>query len=390
METTKGYLAQIWNKFGVFGVALLTTFLVAPQLLVADPVDLALHKDYLSSDPNQHGWDKPGLTDGVEGKDPENCFATDDSPNFPKNVTVDLGSIQPFTTVVFGVPPFGSTKTVDVSVSADGTTFTPFGEYVFKLGEPQRAVLKGTAQARYVRLTYVDHYSQQNVYGNTYAFTSELEVYNGDAPPAPPPPLLREECEWCDLWMPHFPENKLPRVLLIGDSITRGYSGAVDKLLDGKAYVFRLADSHFLNDPMLMTEIAMVLDNQKFDVVHFNNGMHGWQYSEDDYRKYFPGFLDVIRKHAGHAKLIWATTTPLKVDNQAAPGSPVPTNARIAARNAIALEFITPFGIPVDNRNALVAGHPEYHDADTVHFNDKGVNVQAAQVAAEIQKLLPP
>jgi len=124
--------------------------------------------------------------------------------------------------------------------------------------------------------------------------------------------------------MPHFPENKLPRVLLIGDSITRGYSGAVDKLLDGKAYVFRLADSHFLNDPMLMTEIAMVLDNQKFDVVHFNNACHGWQYSEDDYRKYFPGFLDVIRKHAGHAKLIWATTTPLKVDNQAAPAAPCP------------------------------------------------------------------
>jgi len=203
-------------------------------------------------------------------------------------------------------------------------------------------------------------------------------------------PLLREDDEWCDLWMPHFTENQLPRVLLIGDSITRGYSGAVDNLLAGKAYVSRLADSHFLNDPMLLTEIAMVLDNQKFAVVQFNNGMHGWQYSEDAYRKYFPGFLNVIRMHAGNAKLLWATTTPLKVDNQAPPGSPIPTNARIAARNAIALEFISPLGIPVDDLYALADGHPEYHDADTVHFNDKGVNVQAAQVAAEIQKLLSP
>jgi len=203
------------------------------------------------------------------------------------------------------------------------------------------------------------------------------------------PPLSREFYEWCDLWMPHFTENKLPRVLLIGDSITRGYSGEVDKRLEGKAYVSRLADSHFLNDPMLLTEIAMVLDNQKFDVIHFNNGMHGWQYSEDDYRKYFPAYLEVIRKHAPNAKLIWATTTPLKVDNKVPPGSMQVSNARVAARNAIALTFIAPLGIPVDDLYALVANHPEYHDSDVTHFNDKGVNVQAAQVAAEIQKLLP-
>jgi len=203
------------------------------------------------------------------------------------------------------------------------------------------------------------------------------------------PQFLRENIEWCDLWMPHFTENKLPHVLLIGDSITRTYSGSVDQLLKGKAYVSHLADSHFLNDPMLLAQIVMVLDNQKFDLIHFNNGMHGWQYSEDDYRKSFSAYLDTIRKHAPNAKLIWATTTPLKVDKQLPPGSMEATDARIAARNAIALEFVTTLGISVDDLNALVAGHPEYYDNDVIHFNAKGVAVQAAQVAGEIEKLLP-
>ena len=202
------------------------------------------------------------------------------------------------------------------------------------------------------------------------------------------PHLLRENIEWCDLWMPHYTENKLPRVLLIGDSITRAYSGPVDKLLAGKAYVTRLADSHFLNDPMLLAEIAMVEDNQKFDVIHFNNGMHGWAYSEDDYRKYFPAYLDTIRKHAPNAKLIWATTTPLKDGVPSSGGGA--TSERVAARNAIALEFVKPLNIPVDDLYTLVAGHPEYHDKDIIHFNGKGVNLQAEQVAAEIEKLLTP
>jgi hypothetical protein len=32
-------------------------------------------------------------------------------------------------------------------------------------------------------------------------------------------------------------------------------------------------------------------------------------------------------------------------------------------------------------------GHPEYH-SDNVHFNDQGIAIQAAQVAAEIEPLL--
>src|SRR6267154_4593975 len=129
-------------------------------------------------------------------------------------------------------------------------------------------------------------------------------------PNAAPP--SRESIEWCDIWISHANETNLPRVLLIGDSIARDYYPEVEKRLAGKAFVARLTTSRFVADPVLLKEIALVLDETKFDVIHFNNGMHGWQHSEEEYRKAFPQLVAAIRVHAPKAKLLWATTTPLK------------------------------------------------------------------------------
>jgi hypothetical protein len=207
------------------------------------------------------------------------------------------------------------------------------------------------------------------------------------AAPTDMPPSSHEFIEWCDIWISHANETNLPRVLLIGDSITRDYYPGVEKHLEGKAYVARLATSRFASDPVLLQEIALVLSNNKFDIIHFNNGMHGWQHSEDEYRGAFPKIIETIRAHAPNAKLIWATTTSLKVSK---PNSTTEaSDERIAARNAVALECLNGKNIVVDDLNASMLGHPEFH-SDNVHFNDQGKAIQAAQVAASIEKLLKP
>src|SRR4051812_35843495 len=85
----------------------------------------------------------------------------------------------------------------------------------------------------------------------------------------------RESIEWLDIWMPHTNDHGLPRVLLIGDSITRGYGKQVESNLKDKAYVARLASSKSLGDPALLEQVALVLREQSFEAIHFNNGMHG-------------------------------------------------------------------------------------------------------------------
>jgi GDSL-like Lipase/Acylhydrolase family len=199
----------------------------------------------------------------------------------------------------------------------------------------------------------------------------------------------RESIEWCDVWISHANETNLPRVLLIGDSIARDYYPEVEKCLAGKAFVARLTTSRFVADPVLLTEIESTLDGAKFDVIQFNNGMHGWQHSEAEYRKAFPKLIKTIRAHAPRARLTWATTTPLR-DGKGMTGD---TNAeysdeRIATRNAIAAEIVAAHKIPTVDLNAAVRGHPEFH-SDNVHFTGEGSKILAAQVSAAVAKLLP-
>ena len=208
------------------------------------------------------------------------------------------------------------------------------------------------------------------------------------AQPANYPPASREPIEWCDIWISHANETNLPRVLLIGDSIARAYYPEVEKNLAGKAYVGRLSSSAFISDPILLKQIEMILSQYKFDVIHFNNGMHGWQHSEKEYEQAFPKFLETIQEYAPNAKLIWANTTPLKVSPNLPPDNQTQaTDERIAARNVIAFKFALANGIPVDDLNTPLRGHPEFH-SDNVHFNDQGIAIQAAQVATEIGPFL--
>ena len=215
------------------------------------------------------------------------------------------------------------------------------------------------------------------------AFAMDIAAAEPDtAPPS------RESIEWCDIWISHANKTNLPRVLLIGDSIARDYYPEVERRLAGKAFVARLATSRFIADPVLLREIELVLEQAKFDVIHFNNGMHGWQHSEADYRQAFPKFLEAIRSHAPQARLIWAATTPLR-DGKGVAGDTKTkySDERIADRNAIAAEIVTAQKIPTNDLTAPMRGHPEYH-SDNVHFNKQGIKIQAAQVSAEVEKLL--
>ena len=206
------------------------------------------------------------------------------------------------------------------------------------------------------------------------------------ATPAELPHIAREAIEWCNIWIADANETKLPRVLLIGDSITGGYGPKVEEALKGKASVARLTSSKSIGDPVLVKEVALVLGQCPFDVVHFNNGLHGSGYSEEEYRQHFPELVATIRKHAAQAKLIWATTTPVR---QAGNLNVIAEDTkRVEARNKIAAGIVAEEKIAVNDLFGLVKDHPEYWSADGVHFNARGIAAQAAQVADRIAEVL--
>ena len=201
------------------------------------------------------------------------------------------------------------------------------------------------------------------------------------------PAVRRETTEWSNIWVAEATRTDLPRVLLIGDSICNGYHGGVESELKGKALVAMLATSSAVGDSALTEQVRLLLKNYKFAVIHFNVGLHGWDYTEEEYRREFPKLLAVIRHGAPSAKLIWATSTPMR---QVTPNLRAfhPNNERVKARNKIVAELAAREGIPLDDLYGLVENHPEYWADDGVHYRPEGQAVEARQVATAILGLL--
>jgi hypothetical protein len=195
---------------------------------------------------------------------------------------------------------------------------------------------------------------------------------------------IPEEIEWTWEVRPQFADPKLPNVLLLGDSIMRNYFPQVTKDLGGIANVYLLASSTSVGDARLPRQIAefATLQGVPFAVVHFNNGLHGWGYTEAQFKSGFPIFLQAIRALPGHCKLIWTTITPVK--SEASNGA---SNSRIDARNAIAQAFIEAQRIPIDDQHKLMTQHPDLYE-DTFHFNKAGSAIMGAQAAMIIRRIL--
>lgn len=195
---------------------------------------------------------------------------------------------------------------------------------------------------------------------------------------------LREDIEWCDTWVTDANKEDLPRVLLIGDSITRAYFKEVEKHLKGKARCARLTTSQCVCSPVFTREVDLMLDQYRFAVIHINNGLHGWAYTEDQYAGAFGPFMEFLMRKSRGATVIWANTTPVVADGS----TDSPLTARVKARNAVATAFAARHQLQVDDLFGLVVDHLEYFSSDGVHFNPTGVAVQAKQVAACVSTAL--
>lgn len=195
---------------------------------------------------------------------------------------------------------------------------------------------------------------------------------------------IAEKIEWTWEVTPDHPRLDLPNVLLVGDSITRNYFPAVTKELDGKANVYLFATSTSVGDSRLAAQLRefFAMENTHFRVIHFNNGMHGWGFTEQEYKAAFPALIGALHTDDPQAKLIWANSTPVGKDNPEGA-----TNARVTVRNEIAASIVKHEGIPIDDQHEVIRQHPDQF-SDDVHPNEAASMIQGKQAAGMIEKLL--
>jgi lysophospholipase L1-like esterase len=187
--------------------------------------------------------------------------------------------------------------------------------------------------------------------------------------------IRREPIEWSETWVEDANEEKLPRLLLIGDSITKSYYEQVSKALSGKLSCAKLATSRCIADPILCDELSLFLKQYSFSIIQFNNGLHGMDNPDEIYQQCFPKVFDFLRSMAPGAKFIWASTTPWRCEGKT--HNLHKNNERVILRNRIAQDYVTSENLPTSDLYELLIGHPEYHSEDGVHLQEAGMHVVA-------------
>ena len=186
-------------------------------------------------------------------------------------------------------------------------------------------------------------------------------------------------------------DPKLPRVLLIGDSISIGYTLDVRKLLEGKANLHRIPTN---GGPTIngLKNLKTWLGDGKWDVIHFNWGLHDLKFMEDGKQQVPPADYEknlrtlVAQLKATGAKLIWCATTPVPDGDL----KPTRKNTDVIACNAIAKKIMNENGIANDDLYAFALPQlSEIQKPANVHFSDEGSAILAKQVVASIVAALP-
>jgi len=176
-------------------------------------------------------------------------------------------------------------------------------------------------------------------------------------------------------------DPKLPRVLLIGDSVSRGYTQAVRKALAGKANVHR-APANCGPTASGIKNIDVWLGDGKWSVIHFNFGIHDRNTPLPDYTQRLEQLIARMKQTG--ARLVWATTTPIPDDPPKKQSA-----ASIVERNQAAAGVMQKHGVVIDDLFAAITPHlAEMQNPNDVHFNGAGYDFLGQTVAASIESAL--
>ena len=201
--------------------------------------------------------------------------------------------------------------------------------------------------------------------------------------------------------------TELPNIMLIGDSVSLGYTNYVKEALQGKVNFFRPLNTKGGYDNCAGTNKGVKLIDKwlamsdKWDVIHFNFGLHDLKHvdrstgknsnkEEDpqqaDLKTYKKNLKLIVKKlKATNAKLIFATTTSYPDK----PGGPLRRADQPEKYNKVAMKIMKKNDIEINDLNALTKYQlDKLQPPNNVHFTKEGSKVLGKQVVEKIMAVL--
>ena len=190
-----------------------------------------------------------------------------------------------------------------------------------------------------------------------------------------------EAIEWDNTWMEQSGNREARRILYIGDSITVGTRNHVNGMGGGAVIFDNFGTSKALDNPGFFDSICHFANQQPSRAaVFFNNGLHGWHLTEEQYEELYAAMLDRLIERFGDVPVVPMLTTCSAISHY--------PNARVEARNAIVKKLASERGLTVvDLYSVSVANRDSL--ADGVHFKPEGYVELAKELLRMVDVVCP-
>jgi acetyl esterase/lipase len=183
---------------------------------------------------------------------------------------------------------------------------------------------------------------------------------------------------------------ELPSVLLIGNSVCKGYSKYVIDSLAGIANVDVWTTGANVASSTIQKQLISVIRKVPYNVIHFNIGLHGLgnRIQQENYAALMNKYVNTVSNYSRDSKLIWASITPVRIKGTATLDTTAGRNNLIILRNKITGRIMSKRGIPTNDLYSLAVKNIELGTADGVHWTDTGYKLFAAQITKVIKQTL--
>lgn len=181
-----------------------------------------------------------------------------------------------------------------------------------------------------------------------------------------------------------------PRVLLVGDSILNGYFKRVVKSLEGKAYVDAWVNPHWQSEGTNKLIADLLSNNDPYDVIHFNMGLHGWPEGRIKKGTFIPltkAYVEVLKAKAPKAKLIWANSTPVTAKGDKSKLD-AEINPIIVDHNRMADQVMKEAGVPINDFYTLLVNKRDLAKGDRFHWTGPAYKLLGEKVTASVLESL--
>jgi len=198
-------------------------------------------------------------------------------------------------------------------------------------------------------------------------------------------------------------DSSLPRVLVVGDSISMGYRGFIAEHFKGRAYVDYWVGGGWIDPNSVKGENSPVkrawrgvLSNGPYDIITWNAmTLHMWppekpeRCPETTYPANMTEVVEFLRKAAPETEFIWVRCTPYTLPMEGKP-SIIDTKRteRLDKFNRMTDEIMSKYGIPEVDLDALCRNNLNYASKDGLHWQPEACRLMGRAIIAAIENRL--